>query len=253
VAEEEAGASFYEWMKVGSRQSAKLVVPHLMELVEPKSVVDVGCGTGSWLEVFREHGVGDVLGYDADGVPRSLLEIAEEEFRVADVTREIEPERRFDLALCLEVAQFNPKDAAARIVANLTALAPVVLFSAGIPGQGGGGENQRWPPYWARHFEDHGFVCVDCVRPRIWEEPDVKSWYVQNMLLFADRGLLDSRPRLAHEYELAKDRPLSLVHPRVFKTQRGRVVRLEAELAERAERTAAGEEPPGSRIPGERA
>ena len=237
-------------MKVGSRQSAQLVVPHLIELVEPQSVVDVGCGTGSWLKVFQEQGVADALGFDGEHVPRSLLEITGDEFRATDVTGDLQPDRRFDLALCLEVAQFNPKDTAARLVANLTALAPVVLFSAGIPGQGGGGENQRWPPYWARHFDDHGFVCVDCIRPRIWEEPDVKSWYVQNMLLFVDRELLNSRPRLAHEYERAQGRPISVVHPRVFTAQNARLARAEAALIESA---ASRDQVPGSRIPGERA
>jgi len=232
MATDGTAASFYEWMKVGSRQSAQHVVPVLTELVGPGSVVDVGCGTGSWLKVFEEHGVTDVFGYDTAAVPRELLEIEAERFRAADVTAPLDADRRFDLALCMEVAQFNPKDTAAPLVANLAALAPVVLFSAGIPGQGGGGPNQRWPIYWANHFSDHGFACVDCVRERVWDEPEVKSWYVQNMLLFVEGAALEAKPALAREYERGQGRPLSVVHPRVFARVSGRLARVEAALEE---------------------
>jgi SAM-dependent methyltransferase len=80
---------FYEWMKVGSRRSATAIVPFLVELLEPRSVVDVGCGTGSWLRVFREHGVDDVLGLDGNVIDSSLLEIGSDEFRVVDLREEI--------------------------------------------------------------------------------------------------------------------------------------------------------------------
>jgi len=35
-----------------------------MQIVEPRSVVDFGCENGSWLEVFEELGVNDLLGID---------------------------------------------------------------------------------------------------------------------------------------------------------------------------------------------
>jgi SAM-dependent methyltransferase len=226
--------SLYAWMRVGSLRSALAVVPFLMELLDPRSVVDAGCGTGSWLKVFQEHGVEDVLGFDGEAVPRSLLEIGEEQFRVADVLDEPRLGRRFDLALCLELAHYLPAESAARLVENLTTLAPAVLLSAGFPGQGDGGPdygiNQQWPEYWAEHFEGRGYVCVDCVRPRIWDNPDVQTWYVQNLLVFADRALLDSRPALADEYERARGRPLAIVHPRVLRANQMRLARARAEL-----------------------
>jgi SAM-dependent methyltransferase len=220
-------------MRVGSRRSAQAVVPFLVELLEPRSVVDAGCGTGSWLKVFQEHGVEDVVGFDGEGVPPSLLEIGEDRFRIADLLDEPALGRRFDLALCLEVAHYLPAESAARLVENLTELAPAVLLSAGFPGQGGGGPdhgiNQQWPDYWAEHFERRRYVCVDCVRPRIWDNPDVETWYVQNALLFADRSLLESRPKLAEEYERARGRPLAIVHPRVLRANQMRLARARAE------------------------
>src|SRR5690242_7720938 len=102
--------SYYEWMKVGSRRSAVAVVPFLVEIVAPRSVLDVGCGTGSWLKVFQEHGVEDTLGLDGDWVDRSLLEIGADQFRATDLRRDFNVGRRFDLALCLEVAHYFPAE-----------------------------------------------------------------------------------------------------------------------------------------------
>jgi SAM-dependent methyltransferase len=223
---------FYAWMRVDSRLAALAVVPFLVELLEPRSVVDAGCGTCSWLKVFEEHGVEDVIGFDGDAVPRSLIEIGEDRFRVASVLDEPGLGRRFDLALCLEVAHYVPAESAGRLIENLTALAPAVLFSAAFPGQGGAGghgSNQQWPEYWAEHFEGHGYACVDCVRPRIWDDPEVETWYVQNALLFVDRALLESRPKLAGEYERARGRPLSIVHPRVLRAKLTQLARARSE------------------------
>jgi SAM-dependent methyltransferase len=47
---------YYDWLLEGSRRSARVVVPIVMELVRPKRVVDVGCGFGTWLAIFRDQG-----------------------------------------------------------------------------------------------------------------------------------------------------------------------------------------------------
>jgi SAM-dependent methyltransferase len=223
-------------MKVGSRRSAAAVVPFLVELLEPRSVVDVGCGTGSWLKVFCEHGIDDVLGLDGNEIDPSLLEIGADEFRVVDLRDDLRLDRRFDLALNLEVAHYLPAESATQLVGNLCALASAVLFSAAIPGQGwdGAGQhgNKQWPDYWAERFDEYGYVCIDCVRPRIWDQPGVEIWYIQNTLLFADPALLERRPALASEYERARDRPLSIVHPRVYRATRKRLARARGQIAQ---------------------
>src|SRR5438132_4657821 len=70
---------FYTSIRQGSRQSAIEVVPLLLDWVAPRSVIDVGCGVGTWLSVFRELGVEQVWGVDGPWVDRKLLEIRSEE------------------------------------------------------------------------------------------------------------------------------------------------------------------------------
>src|SRR6056297_2828234 len=47
-----------------NRQDADIVVPMIMELFPVASIVDVGCGLGSWLAAFADCGVEDYLGLD---------------------------------------------------------------------------------------------------------------------------------------------------------------------------------------------
>lgn len=206
--------SYYARTRAGSSRSAEAVVPIVLDLIEPRSVVDVGCGAGGWLRVFNEHGVEDILGVDGDYVDRSQLEIPEDRFRPADLEQGVQLDRRFDLAVSLEVAEHLPAVAGDKLVASLAALAPAILFSAAIPGQGGANHvNEQWPDYWVGRFHEAGYATVDCIRPRIWGNPQVQTWYAQNTLLLVEPALFEAHPKLAAERERRRDNPLSVVHP----------------------------------------
>jgi hypothetical protein len=117
----------------------------------------------------------------------------------------------------LEVAEHLPADAADEFVAGLARFAPVVLFSAAAPYQGGEHHvNEQWPAYWAGRFARHDFLPVDCLRRLIWAHPDVEWWYAQNTFLYVERKRLETDPTLAREYAAAGPEALALVHPRRF-------------------------------------
>jgi SAM-dependent methyltransferase len=202
---------FESWL-AGSTESARVAVPIVLDAVSPRSVVDVGCGLGAWLAVFKEYGVSDVLGYDGPWVDRSKLLVAAGEFQVADVTEPLVSTRRFDIALCLEVAQLLEERHAGQLVESLASLADVVVFGAAIPGQGGIHHvNPQWPRYWARLFGTHGYLASDPFRAALWERDDVKWWFAQNMVCFANPAALERLPALAAARSF--DAPLPLVHP----------------------------------------
>ena len=207
--------NFYRKESDACRRSARVIVPLVLDLLTPRRVVDVGCGVGTWLAVFGEHGVTDVLGIDGDHVDRSMLEIPQARFLAADLNRPIPPRGRFDLVVSLEVAEHLPPGSADQFVDTLAELGPAVLFSAAIPYQGGVHHiNEQWPEYWAERFERRGFVTIDCVRPTVWQDPDVLWYYAQNTLLYVRPELMESRPRLRHAREMTAQSQLALVHPR---------------------------------------
>src|SRR5689334_4612827 len=58
----EYSQKFFEAMRNGSSNSAKAVVPRLVSMFSPRSVIDIGCGAGSWLAEFRACGLEDYVG-----------------------------------------------------------------------------------------------------------------------------------------------------------------------------------------------
>jgi len=212
--QEEYSAEFFALQRASARASAEVVVPLVLELTRPASIVDVGCGTGTWLAVFAERGVEDVLGIDGPYVDRASLEIPQDRFLARDLASPFGLSRRFDLVVSLEVGEHLPERSAATFVEGLTALGPIVLFSAAIPGQGGTQHvNEQWPSYWAELFRRHDYVHVDCLRLRLWRDEAVARWYAQNMLFYVGRDELPRFPELARQHDPSQPAPLHLVHP----------------------------------------
>jgi len=201
--------SFFEDQQDGSARSAQVVVPIVLSLFPCRSVVDFGCGVGGWLKEFERYGVSDYLGVDGDYVPRHMLKIPADRFRPADFRNMDGLDRRFDLASSLEVAEHLPEDRAKPFVAALVEAAPVVLFSAAIPLQGGTDHlNEQRQSYWAKLFAEHGYIALDCIRPMIYGDLRIQYWYRQNILIFCHP---DKRPpactAVASSYELDRIDP----------------------------------------------
>jgi SAM-dependent methyltransferase len=208
--------NFFLELQEGARRSAREIVPLVLRLLHPRSVVDVGCGLGTWLAVFAESGVPDVLGIDGDYVNLQDLEIPKDRFLAHDLSKPLRLGRSFDLVLSLEVAEHLSEDHAATFVDTLTGLGGVVLFSAAIPFQGGTNHvNEQWPEYWAALFLRKGYAPVDCIRREVWRNESVDWWYAQNTLLFVEEDRL-SRPPFAGRLERAPVSQLALVHPKQY-------------------------------------
>ena len=207
--------TFFKNQKEGSSRSAREVIPIVLELIQPKRVVDVGCGIGTWLSVFQEHGL-DILGIDGDWVDKKMLLIPREKFLSFDLKKPLRIDKQFDLVISLEVAEHLPNECAATFVDSLTKLGPVVLFSAAIPFQGGKDHvNEQWPEFWVKHFADRGYIVVDCIRKRIWNNANIEFWYAQNILLFVKKDYLKTNQQLQNEVK-KNTGPLSIVHPRFY-------------------------------------
>ena len=209
-------ADFFLHRAAGSSKSAQVVVPLVLSELKVGSVVDVGCGTGTWTAEFLANGVTDVTGIDGDYIDRSTLLIPASRFDSHDLNRRIDFDRTFDLAVCLEVAEHLPASRAAGLASDLTRLAPCVLFSAAIPGQLGTKHINEQPlQYWVKLFSQLGYTCSDSIRHVIWDNEDVDWWYRQNIVYFAREG----HPILKAD----SGRALNLVHPMAFDFRRAEI------------------------------
>lgn len=178
---------FYANQQAGSLSSAEVVIPIVLSLFKVNSAVDIGCGVGGWLKTLSQYGVSDFQGLDGDYVSAEMLQIPAENFTPTDLSRSFSLPRKYDLAISLEVAEHLPESSADEFVESIVNAAPVVLFSAAIPLQGGLNHiNEQWQSYWASKFARHGYVAIDCIRPAIFRDPRVASWYRQNILIFCE-------------------------------------------------------------------
>ena len=209
--------SFYDEMEDSNLASARAVVPLVLSLVPARSVVDIGCGEGLWLKAFSEAGVSDIEGYDGAYVVRENLKIPQEKFNAANLEEPITLSRIFDLAVCLEVAEHVSDEHSRQLIESLTNAAPVILFSAAIPGQGGVNHvNEQWPKYWQERFKEEGYVPVDCIRHQILDKNEVAFYYAQNILVYVKEELLARYPRLQEEIESGHGGAPAFVHPQLY-------------------------------------
>src|SRR5882724_5560989 len=108
-------------------RSPSIIVPYLVDKFKPTSVIDVGCGIGTFLHVFKQQGVKEVLGIDGKWVNRKQLYIPEEEFLEVNLEEPIKLDKTYDLVLCLEVAEHLAPTAADLLVDSLGSLGKKIV------------------------------------------------------------------------------------------------------------------------------
>ena len=212
--------AFYTSINEGSRSSAQVLLPILLDLITVGSVADFGCGQGAWLNVWRELGIEDVVGVDGDYVDRAALLIDSDHFVGADLCRSVDLGRRFDVVQSLEVAEHLPESAAQELVQTLVRHGDVVIFSAAVPGQGGTDHvNERPREWWRRLFAAHGYVVLDPFRRRLCGEKRVKRWYQYNTLLYVRAESLVNFPSL-QPFQVPRDQEIQDVSPVWYKLRK---------------------------------
>jgi SAM-dependent methyltransferase len=199
-------------------KAPKAIVPIIMNQFKPKSVIDIGCGIGTWLSVFSDYGV-QIKGVDGNYVDKSLFHIREEDFHYADLEKDkLDHLGKYDIVINLEVAEHLNEVSSDLHVANLCSLSDVIIFSAALPGQGGQNHiNEQWLYYWTAKFNSKGYILKDIFRKNIWNDENIDWWYRQNIVVFQKNINGDSN-----------DPVCSLIHPELFKNKLNEISQLES-------------------------
>jgi SAM-dependent methyltransferase len=212
--------TFFDYVSDGAIRSARHFLPVVVDALNPSSVLDVGCGRGAWLSVWRELGVAVVRGIDGDYVDKSKLLCPGEFFRARDLSEPFDLAERFDLVQSLEVAEHLPESSARTFIASLTKHSDSVLFSAAPKGQGGDHHiNEQDYDYWRRIFAEYDFVPVDFIRPVVKFNTEIEPWYRYNSILYVLRSRVDKLPEHIRKF-LIKEERIDDISPLPYKLRK---------------------------------
>jgi SAM-dependent methyltransferase len=209
---------FFNHERDGSLASATIILPLLADIFRPRSLIDIGCGQGTWSRIALELGIEDQVGVDG-GWAQPLLQIPRDKFRPCDLSAPFDLGRHFDLAISMEAAEHITAARADAFVGNIVRHSDAVVFSAAAPYQGGAHRtNEQWPAYWAQKFAARDYRCFDFLRWRIWGDRRIAACHRQNLLIFANRR----NAALIHRLEIqAAETPpaaIAVVHPEMWAT-----------------------------------
>jgi SAM-dependent methyltransferase len=208
-------SDFYSGQSGSSFESAMRVLPIVLDVVRPRSVIDVGCGVGTWLAAALQLGVERAIGFEGSWVSREDLKDSRIELVNHDLETPLPQHEPVDLAMSLEVAEHISAARASALVAEICRFAPVVLFGAAIPGQGGVNHiNEQWQSYWADRFAQHGYRPLDLIRPKLWSDRSIEVHYRQNNLLYVHESQWESIAARVPNADVLPF-PLDVAHPEV--------------------------------------
>ena len=151
-------------------------------LLDPLTVLDIGCGPGTYVRALREIGV-DAIGIDTDE------RVAGQQYLLQQSL--FDTKLQAELVLFLEVAEHIDQDKADAIVTSITgAVEPggMLIWSAAHPGQGGTGHINCQPKsYWDTKLKEAGLERNEKMEAKLLDY--VKSgyhmgWFLQNAMLY---------------------------------------------------------------------
>jgi hypothetical protein len=136
------------------------------------------------LRAAVDLGIADVLGIDGVDVTQELLHVEKKKIEKFDLSKSFNLRRRFDVALCLEVAEHLPEGSSDDHMSSIAAHSDTIFFSAASPGQPGDHHvNYQWPTNWQCLFNKNGFACHDSLRWQIWDDTQIQPWCRQRLPL----------------------------------------------------------------------
>ncbi|MFA6393874.1 MAG: methyltransferase domain-containing protein [Patescibacteria group bacterium] len=168
--------------------SAKSAIRIIIRHLTPYSVVDIGCGIGIYLKEFQKEGI-EILGFD--GAPEAIKNsLVGNLIKLHDLRRPLRLKRKFDLCLCVEVAEHLPKNCEISLIESLTGLSDTIVFTAATPGQGPasiGHINEQPHHYWKKRFKKRGFKYKKTTTQLMRNEmksAGVVWWVTKNLMIF---------------------------------------------------------------------
>ncbi len=184
--------SFFGWNDNAAQQKnlAQYFVPKIVEKFNPKCVLDVGCGSGQWLDEYRKYNI-KTKGIEGSRHAWHTMSEGTKEVVLQWDLRDKREEDYYDVDFVqsFEVAEHIEEEYADRFIRNLVKDNPnIVLLTAAAPDQHGMKHvNCQDKEYWWYKMRDNGYLFDQNLLNTIksWGEPDdCPFWWEPNLMVF---------------------------------------------------------------------
>jgi hypothetical protein len=137
---------------------AQVLCPTILEVLNPKSIIDVGCAIGDFVKWFDDNHI-EAWGIEGSEAAKPYS-MCPEKIIYQDMRLLMdEPLRQCDLAMSVEVAEHIEPECAEIYVKNLTLMSKLLLLTIAGPGQAGHSHVNLQPPeYWDDLFAKFHYV-----------------------------------------------------------------------------------------------
>ena len=213
---------FYEYNIPGSLRSAKIFFNIIKDRYKFDSVVDFGCGRGTWLKAALEIGATTVHGYDGPWNEGKLIDDTIP-FSSKDLSNLKIDIKKFDLAISLEVAEHLPEHASDQFIDAITSSSDLVMFGSAFTRQIGTYHiNEQHPSYWANKFIERGFYPVDLFRKDVWFDDNIEPCYRQNTFLYVKENNTELAKVFKKDFTGNQIYFMDCMHPEIYLQRSGR-------------------------------
>lgn len=156
------------------------LIDKTVELFNPKTVLDLGCGTGKSLDYFLSKGIA-VTGVEGSKI--AICEARHSELIVLfNLEKELRLDKKFDLIWSFEFVEHIHPKFTDNLLKTFSNHSDRIVLSAARPGQGGNGHfNEQPGSYWIEKFEKYGYRFDE---EKSEELKSLNEQYAENMLVF---------------------------------------------------------------------
>ncbi|MFA5894322.1 MAG: methyltransferase domain-containing protein [Candidatus Shapirobacteria bacterium] len=160
----------------------------IIKQIDPNSVIDFGCGTGDIIKPFEKHNI-KILGIDGSKSNFKYRKINSKNFKIFDLRNVYHSTSKFDLCLCLEVAEHVEEKFSTNLIQSLTESSDTIIFTAATPGQTGHDHvNLKSKKWWEQKFKNKGFhydkKLTLNLKDKMKQINGIQYWYIDNIQIF---------------------------------------------------------------------
>ena len=164
-------------------------IRYLINALEIKSVLDIGCGPGGVVELCKKLGL-DILGVDGDFTVERPDSIKDNVVIHDYATGPYIPEKNYDLAWAVEFVEHVDEIYMQNFIESFKSC-KYVLMTHALPGQPGHHHvNCQHASYWLNVMEKNGFEAMPYTLSQVRAASTMKERYVRQQSLFFKNGCI---------------------------------------------------------------